>query len=164
MKSQTIDLIRNKKLKIIAIKVMKNGMTENDLNTAMQIAKKIKAKSESDNQATAALIWMLRSEEYRSLDSEKKAIVANVLEKRNKRSIGDFQEAAIERMKKTEMEHWGLLQGNWDNQDHVAKGIREGIREVNRLFTNDQENIDDLSYEFQLLAQRTVAVNLPISI
>lgn len=74
MKPEIIDLIRNTKLKNMAF----NG---GNLDQAMQIASKVKAKSESDSFAQAALIWEMRGELDKSIQSAKNALAAHVLER-----------------------------------------------------------------------------------
>lgn len=74
MKNEVIKLIRNNKLKNIAI----NG---GDVDQAISISKKVGSKSNSDSYAQAALIWELRGEHERSLQSSKKALAAIVLER-----------------------------------------------------------------------------------
>ena len=74
MKTEVIELIRNNKLKNIAI----NG---GNADQAISISKKVGSKSNSDDFAQAALIWELRGEHERSLQSAKKALAAAVLEK-----------------------------------------------------------------------------------
>lgn len=74
MKNEVIELIRNNKLKNIAI----NGGNEDQ---ALSIVKKVGSKSNSDDYAQAALIWELRGEHERSLQSAKKALAAIVIER-----------------------------------------------------------------------------------
>jgi hypothetical protein len=74
MKNEVIELIRNNKLKNIAI----NG---GDADQAISIIKKIGSKANSDDHAQSALVWELRGEHERSLQSAKKALAAVILER-----------------------------------------------------------------------------------
>lgn len=74
MKTEVIELIRNIKLKDIAI----NG---GDVEKATQINSKVKQKSESDEHAQDALIWEMKGEHLRAEQCAKKALAADTLEK-----------------------------------------------------------------------------------
>lgn len=74
MKPEIINLIRNNKLKNIAL----NG---GDVDQAIQISSKVNAKSESDSFAQSALVWEMRGELDKSEQSAKKSLAAYTLER-----------------------------------------------------------------------------------
>lgn len=73
MKTEVIDLLRNNKLKKIAI-------NSGDVDQVISICKKVGSKSNSDDFAQAALIWELRGDLQRSIESSKKALASIVVE------------------------------------------------------------------------------------
>ncbi len=88
MKKEVIDLIRNSKLKNIAL----NG---GDVEKAIQINSKVASKSESDKHAQDALIWELKGESLRSEQCAKQALAADTLEKLIGRKPSHSRDAAI---------------------------------------------------------------------
>ena len=74
MKPEVVELIKNIKLKNIA----ENG---GDIDQVISIVKKVGSKSASDDHAQSSLIWELRGEHERSLQSAKKALASIVMER-----------------------------------------------------------------------------------
>jgi|GEM_PF-6867490 len=74
MEAQVIELLRNRKLRDIAL----NG---GDKDKAIAIVKKIGSKSSSDEYAQSALIWEMRGDHERAIQSAKKALASIVLER-----------------------------------------------------------------------------------
>ncbi|MHA3062487.1 hypothetical protein [Acinetobacter sp. ANC 4641] len=90
MKKEVIDLIRNNKLKAIA-----ENLDVSDVEKAMQISSKVKAKCESDDHAQAALIWTLRGNDANAVKRSKMALAAHVLERNIEKKPSSSADASM---------------------------------------------------------------------